>query len=202
MTLQDLWLSVAYTALFAVVFGAIEFVKRRFGAPTEVMRRVAHMASGLLLILDFYTLSPTVFVVLITGGGVLFYVLSQRKIFTSVNDVARRSVGQYVLTVGYLAAYGIAQFDMSVFIPSVLIITFADSLAGLYGTLIGAERRTIVGSAIFFAVALLVLVGAAGVAVLPAIAMAAALTLVERFTPLGFDNVSIPLVSALLLLAF
>lgn len=202
MTLLDLTLSGIYTMLFGAVFGGIELIKRKTNVSSEIMRRVAHIASGVLLLLDYYTLSPMVFLVLITGGGVLFYVLSQKGVFTSVNNVARRSVGQYVLTFGYLAAYCVAAFDATVFVPSVLIITFADSAAGLYGTLMKAPNRTWIGSVIFFAVAFGILLSTTAIGIPAALLIASVLTLVERFSPLGFDNISVPLTAALLLLAF
>lgn len=202
MTQTTVLLASAFALLFVVVFGAIELIKRKFGASPEVMRRIAHMASGFLLILDYVYLPQAVFVALVAAGGITFYVLSRFKLLTSVNEVSRRTVGQYVLTLGYLAAYFISLSDLSVFIPTVLIVSLADSLAGLAGTIAKSQTKTTFGSLVFFAVALILLLATGSVTVLPALVIAAALAIVERITPLGFDNVTVPIASALLLLAF
>ena len=202
MTTQTLLLATGFSLLFGLVFGSIELIKRKLGVPAEIMRRVAHIASGFLLILDYLYLPPVVFVVLVASGGVTFFVLSRLKLLTAVNAVARRTIGQYLLTYGYLAAYFCSLPDLTVFIPSVLIVTFADSLAGLTGTLLKSPRKTWVGSSVFFVVALALILATAAAPIWPAMAIAGALAVVERFSPLGFDNLTVPVASALLLLAF
>jgi dolichol kinase len=201
MSLGDLVLYIELSLLFGVVFAAIELIKRKFSFPTEIMRRVAHISSGLLVILDYLLLPELPFAIMITLGGVLFFVLSRFKVFTSINNIERHTYGQYVLTFGYLGAYLISLNKPEIFLPSVLILTFADALAGLYGTLTKASARTIFGSVVFFVITLTILIST-GTDILPALGIAAAVTLVERVTPLGFDNVSVPITSALLLLAF
>ena len=193
MTTQTLLLATGFSLLFGLVFGSIELIKRKLGVPAEIMRRVA---------LDYLYLPPVVFVVLVASGGVTFFVLSRLKLLTAVNAVARRTIGQYLLTYGYLAAYFCSLPDLTVFIPSVLIVTFADSLAGLTGTLLKSPRKTWVGSSVFFVVALALILATAAAPIWPAMAIAGALAVVERFSPLGFDNLTVPVASALLLLAF
>ena len=199
---QLILLVVGVSLLFGVVFGAIELIKRRFGVSPEIMRRVAHIASGILVIIDYYCLPQLVFVPLVASGAVTFYMFSRRKMLTSINEVSRRTIGQYVLTFGYLAAYFIALPDLSDFVPTVLIVTFADSLAGLAGTLMKAERKTWLGSAIFLGVAFGLLIATGVATAVPALLIALSLTAVERFTPFGLDNFTVPVASALLLLAF
>lgn len=201
MTTQELMTVVAMALLFGAVFSGIEFAKRRFGLSAEITRRVAHVAAGLLVLLDYALLSPVLFVTLVGGGWFLFFAASRLKLLTAVNDVARRTYGQYVLTAGYLGAFGISQFKPAVFVPSVLIVTFADSLAGLVGTLVKSPRRTVAGSVVFCVTALVILLATNAAPLHVAIGIAASLTVVERFTPLGLDNVTIPVVAALLLVA-
>lgn len=201
MSLENLILCFELSLLFGGVFAAIEFSKRKFNFPTEVMRRVAHICSGLLVIIDYLVLPAIPFVIMITSGGVLFFILSRLNLLSSINNVQRRTYGQYVLTVGYLGAYLLSLNKPEIFIPSVLILSFADALAGLYGTLTKATSRTVLGSVLFM-VSTLVILLSTGTQILPAIAIAAPLTLVERVTPLGFDNVTVPLTASLLLLAF
>jgi dolichol kinase len=201
MSLGDLIQYIELSLLFGAVFAAIEVSKRKFNLPTEIMRRVAHISSGLLVIIDYLVLPAIPFVVMITSGGVLFLVLSRLNLFSSINNVQRHTFGQYVLTFGYLSAYLISLNKPEIFIPTVLILSFADALAGLYGTLTKAKNRTVLGSVVFFIISLVILLST-GTQLLPALVIATSVTLVERVTPLGFDNVTVPLATALLLLAF
>lgn len=198
VVITTLWMAV----LFGAVFGAIETVKRRFGISSEVMRRVAHVASGLLVWLDYILLPPLVFVLLVGGGWFVFFTVSKLNLLTSVNDVARRTYGQYVLTAGYLGSYGISLWEPAVFVPSILIITFADSFAGLAGTLLKSSHKTWIGSSVFFAVSLAILLVTGIVPIGASVVVALSLTVIERFTPLGMDNVTVPVAAALLLVAF
>jgi phytol kinase len=200
MTSTEFVIVLAMALLFGVVFAGIEIIKRRWKISPEIMRRVAHIASGLLVLLDYVLLSPVLFVALVGGGWFVFFAASKLKLLTAVNDVARRTYGQYVLTAGYLGAFGISQFEPAVFVPSVLIVTFADSFAGLVGTLVRSPRRTMLGSLVFFVIALGLLIATSAAPVLVAIGIAATLTLIERVSPLGLDNVTIPVAAALLLL--
>lgn len=202
MTPDVLMITVCMAVLFGAVFGAVEIVKRQFGISSEVMRRVAHVASGLLVWLDYVLLPPLVFVLLVGSGWFVFFTVSKLNLLTSVNNVARRTFGQYVLTAGYLCAYGISLWEPAVFVPSLLIVTFADSLAGMVGTLLKSSQKTWIGSLVFFSVALAILLLTGVVPFWPSVIVAISLTVVERYTPLGFDNVTVPVASALLLAAF
>jgi dolichol kinase len=167
------------------------------------------MVSGSVVILEYIYLPPMWVVLLIIGGGILFYIFSRLNLLTSVNDVERQTYGQYVLSLGYLCTYIVSVSNPRVFIPAILIITFADSLAGLVGTLLKSKIRTWAGSITFFLVALGILIGYGDGLTYPwqgmyffAPAIALGLTVLERKTPLGFDNLTVPVAAALFLLTF
>lgn len=207
--MTDFLIALGISLIFCVSFTAIELIKRKFGISPEIMRRFAHMVSGCVVLLEYIYLPSIWVVVLIIGGGLLFYIFSRLNLLTSVNDVERQTYGQYVLSVGYLCTFIVSVSNPRVFIPAILIITFADSLAGLVGTLLKSKIRTWAGSIIFFLVALGILIGYGDgltypwngmLFITPVIALG--LTVVERQTPLGFDNLTVPVAAALLLLNF
>ena len=207
--MTDFLIALGISLIFCTSFAGIELIKRMFGVSPEITRRFAHMISGCVVLLEYIYLPPTWFVSLIIGGGILFYIFSRLNLLTSVNDVERQTYGQYVLSLGYLCAYIVSVSNPKVFIPALLIITFADSLAGLVGTLLKSKIRTWAGSITFFLVALGILIGYGDsltnpwngmIFIAPVIALG--LTVVERQTPLGFDNVTVPVAAALLLLYF
>lgn len=207
--MTDFLIALGISLIFCVSFAGIELIKRKFGISPEIMRRFAHMVSGCVVLLEYIYLPPTWVVSLIIGGGILFYIFSRLNLLTSVNEVERQTYGQYVLSLGYLCTYIVSVSNPRVFIPAILIITFADSLAGLVGTLLKSKIRTWAGSITFFLVALGILIGYGDGLTYPwnemyffASVCAFILTLVERQTPLGFDNVTVPVAAALFLLTF
>ncbi len=205
----DFLIALGISLIFCAGFAAIELIKRVFGVSPEIMRRFAHIVSGCVVILEYLYLPAIWVVLLIIGGGILFYIFSRLDLLTSVNDVERQTYGQYVLSLGYLCTYVVSLSNPKVFIPAILIITLADSLAGLVGTLLKSKIRTWAGTITFFLVALGILVAYGDGLTYPwqgmyffAPCIAVGLTFVERITPLGFDNLTVPVAGAILLLAF
>jgi dolichol kinase len=79
-------------------------------------------------------------------------------------------------------------------------MTFADSFAGLTSDLLKKERKVFQGSIVFFVVAFLLLVENTHLPTGHIWLAALVVTLVERFSPLGTDNATVPVATALLLL--
>jgi dolichol kinase len=207
--MMNFLIALGLSVLFFVSFAGIELLKRRFGFSPEYTRRLAHMVSGCVVILEYLYLPPFWVLFLMIGGGVIFFIASQMNLLTSVNDVSRQTYGQYVLTLGYFCVYILSFSDQTVFIPSILVITFADPLAGLVGTIMKADKPTILGSIVFFLVTFGILCQFGGVLkplegldVSIYAVCAYVITLAERWTPLGFDNLIVPVATALLLLNF
>jgi dolichol kinase len=119
---------------------------------------------------------------------------------TSVHKVRRRTFGEIFLPIGTLATWAICQGDPKIFVPSLLIMTFADSAAGLVSDVLKAERKLWAGSAVFMLVALVLFSTVGQLDVVHALLFGLTVTLVERFSPVGSDNTTVPVASALLLL--
>lgn len=198
----DPLLIVAFSALFVSVFGTIQWVKHRFAVSAEYTRRLAHVVSGMLTILNHEFLSPVIFVVMVVGGGVAIVLTRILKIGSAVHDVERRTYGDAILAVGYLGAYALSFVNETVFIPAVLVITFADALAGLTGNLLKSPAKTLAGSAVFFVVTVIIFTVTTPIPLVVAVGVALVLTAVERVSMLGFDNVTVPVLTAMLLLPF
>jgi dolichol kinase len=202
MTTNDIPYLIAFCALFLATFGGIQFAQTRFGLPAEYTRRFAHVVSGLLTLLNHAFLSPTAFVVMVLGGGAAILTTRLLGIGAAVHDVERRTYGDSVLAIGYLAAYAISALHPAVFIPAVLVITLADPFAGLTGNLLKSPTKTWFGTGVFAVVTLVVLLTSSAAPPLAAASIAVVLALVERFSMLGFDNLTVPVATAVLLLAF
>lgn len=196
------WLIAAgLIGLFLGSFTLLEFLKRKYQLSSEFTRRAAHVISGICGLLDYLLVSKELFIFLM-ALCIPFILISYRKnIFTSVHNVARKTYGEIFLAVGVLLAFLISLPEPDAFLPALLIITFSDSLAGLVSDFFKQTRKMIRGSLVFFAVTLVILISFS-IAWSIAIPIALALTLVESYSPLGADNLTVPVAAAALLVLF
>lgn len=189
-------LSTAYIAFLVI----LEVLRRKFGYSPELTRRLVHIVSGLSTLIDYWLLPSAWFLALIAISLVGIAASQYFGWLTSVHKVKRRTFGEVFLPIGTLSTWAISHGEAKVFVPSLLIMTFADSAAGIVSDLLKAHKKVWQGSAVFFVVAFGIL---ASGGLLQALVIAAALTLVERISPFGSDNATVPIASAaLLLLAF
>ena len=196
---QDLAMRMlAMSALFLGFIGTVEFLKRKFSLSSELTRRVVHIGAGLCTILDFYFVPGWPFVVLIsTSIGIIGYSYL-KNFFTSVHNVTRHTYGEIFLPFGSLSAYFITIGEPAAFLPALLIMTFADSLAGLTSDFFKQPRKMWRGSVVFFVVALVILLTTSSLNLPKALISALVLTVVERYSPKGSDNLTVPAFAALL----
>ena len=199
MNLQEGLTVLGLVTAFLSFFGLLEVAKRKFGMSPEITRRLAHIGSGLLCWLDYTLLSPGIFAFLILNGVIFIAVSYKFNLFTSVHNVRRKTHGEIYLAVGQLATWAVSLPNPSVFVPSLLVITFADAFAGLTSDLFKQQRKMWRGSAVFFVTAAAVLL-LCGIGVWQTLLVAAATTVVERISRRGSDNLTVPVVCAGLLL--
>lgn len=184
---------------------AVGAILARLGANPVVVRKVVHMGVGNWWFLEMRYLTtfrlavvcPIVFIVLNT-----LFVLK-----AGGESEEKRNYGLIYYPVSLLVLV-ILQFKAGLAplacLTGVMVMAYGDSFAGIFGRLYGSlhfkgpfKEKTVLGTAMMFFVSLLVasvclenLTAGALVA-----AVAAALELV---TPLGLDNLSVPILSALL----
>lgn len=194
--LVALGLSVGYLAVVL----AIEILKRKRKISSEITRRLIHIFSGICTVLDYFLLPAAWFIALITLSLIVMVISQRFGWFSSIHDVKRKTYGEIFLPIGTLLTYAISQGRPEIFIPSIFIMTFADSFAGLTSDLLKKERKVFQGSIVFFVIAFLLLVENTDLSLSHIWLAALVVTLVERFSPLGTDNATVPLATALLLL--
>ena len=194
-------LAAGLASFYLVVVLLIELARRKLGVSTDITRRVIHIFSGLCTILDFVLLPTAWFLSLITISLVVIIFSQRLGWFTSIHSVTRRTYGEVFLPLGTLLAFFISQGNSVIFITSVLVTTFADSFAGITSEILKKPSKVIQGSIVFFLVSVLVLALYSSLDFGHALLAAFVVTLVERYSPLGSDNATVPVATALLLLA-
>lgn len=199
--MSDLVAFAVASAALATVFGSLELLVRRALAGSEGTRRVAHVAAcgyavwihSFLSMGEFVAVAGS-FVALMVGSKLL-------HVLSSIHGTRRRTWGEVYMPLGLLLGAVIAGENARAFVAAAVILGVADVAAGLVGDARGAESKTSWGTAAFAAVAILVLF-ALGRGALRSVALGVALALVERVSPWGTDNVTIPVAAAVALVAF
>ena len=194
----NLLLAWLLSMLYIVPVVGLEIARRRFGFSSEVTRRVVHVFSGLCTLLDFVLLPGGWFLALI-AISLVGIALSQRfGWLKSVHAVSRRTYGEVFLPLGTISTYFVSQGNAHHFVPSVLVMTLADAACGVVSDLLKLQRKSWQGSLAFAFVSLAIML-VAGVGAWKCLVLAAALTVVERVSRRGSDNLTVPVASALLM---
>ena len=188
----------AATVGLAASFVVLERLVRTRNVPTEITRRVAHILACLFALLVHAVLPFWLFIVCSVVFAALMWLSRHFHVFTSIHKVRRRSLGDVYLPLGIGVAALLGGSDAAVFVAAVLILGLADVAAGLVGDYLRSSRKTWWGSGAFLGVSVIVL-ALCGFGLVPVIVVALLATATERYSPLGTDNISIPLVAAALL---
>ncbi|KKQ77375.1 MAG: hypothetical protein UT00_C0013G0006 [Parcubacteria group bacterium GW2011_GWA1_38_7] len=200
--MSNFFVGLFSSLLFFCVLLIIEFITRKNNCPKELTRRLAHLLSGLFGILMGFVLDSWVFITFAIAFLGIISISYSIKFLTSIHGVKRKTYGELLLPLGVLSAYLISGATTS-FVVAVLILSVSDSLAGIIGDLKLFDKGRWTGSAFFLISALLILVFFFyGQQVLLLLAIAFAVTIVERFSKYGTDNLTIPLSTSLLLKVF
>lgn len=183
---------------FLAFFTVLEFVKRKFKTNSEYTRKFAHVFGGLAVIVFSGYINRFEYL-LLTIFFLLFFIVShKKKLLYSFSAITRESYGEITYLLG-LTILGIIFFDQkNIFIPSLLILIFPDAIAGLIGYQIRKERKTLAGSFIYFVVALVILINFFPLS--SSLIMSIILSFTEFISPLGLDNLTVPLVFSLLMI--
>lgn len=199
MKSDSLLLALGYCLAFASLLVILELVVRKWRLSSDVSRRLAHIASGLFSLLMWSKFNPTVFYICGSALLLLISVSYIKRILTSVHNVARKTYGEQALPIGILLTYALAANRPAVFVPAILIMTLADSCAGIVGDLRQKQRPSRIGSLVFFGITVSILT-MWGYTPLTTIAIAFVISAVERISPFGTDNATVPIATSVLLL--
>jgi len=185
---------------------------RRKKKHSELSRKLIHILVGSFVAFWPYIMSVNSIRIISVLFMIVVFSSMKFNIFKSIHSVKRDSLGEiyFAISVGLITFINPSHL---VYTISLLTMSLADGLAALVGTYYGMNRKykvygrtkTVLGSLTFFIVALvliLIYIDKTGhVFSLGYLAVAAGLTLIENISPMGMDNLLVPLVAALFLAA-
>lgn len=182
--------------LFSLLF--IEWLTRKNNLNKELTRRITHVLSGFFGALMGLILSPTVFITLTLAFFLIISISYFYKFFSSIHGVKRKTYGEIFLPLGILITYLLTPGSPKNFLASILILAISDPLAGLIGDF--SKNNILYRSITFFVSTIIILlIIFQSEQVIFLITTAFVLTIVEKLSSLGTDNITIPVTSILLL---
>ncbi len=207
---------LCYGLWLALVFGLAEFLRSR-QVEGEIVRKVIHIGVGNIILLAWFLQVPrwlgVGFALVFCGIALLSYRI---KILQSLNGVGRKSFGTffYALSIGLLLLlfWQAEQHQQPFAVIGILVMTWGDALAALVGQTwgrhhyqVGQIQKSWEGSLTMWGVSagviMAILSGAFGFSpLLVPLSLGVGLiaTGLEMVSWAGLDNLTVPLVSALL----
>lgn len=218
MTAQLVSLFIFLTILLALI-GITELLHRFFKLPVEQSRKFLHVSGGLMcLLLPCFFTSHWWILALASLSFALLLFTYINKWLNSIHKTKRRSVGSVVFPIAIYFCFLVAELlhnNLFFYLP-VSLLTIADTAAEIAGNRWGYSgkqffggQKTLAGTTAFFIAALAICVGWLYYYDVSFYQITAATILISAFTAVtelitlrGWDNLSVPVITNIILWFF
>ena len=182
------------------------FLKNRIdNINEEILRKTPHILIGIIFSVTpfFMTKNEIIIFSIILFLGI--FIKKYFSFFNSIFSIKRKSFGIlfFPISLGILAFLWIPE-NLLAFIFGMLILTFSDSLAALFGKILGKKKihkseKTYLGTSIFFITTFFILLlTAKKINIENFIIISSILTFSEFILIYGFDNLFLPIIASYL----
>lgn len=213
------WITVLAALTFLVLFLAlIERFSRRFSGDNFYLRKIVHIITGLLIFAISVKIDNNLPLLIIAAFFIFFNWWAVKRHQLQSIHLNNRSWGTvyYAASIFLLALLLWNSYKM-IFLAAILIMILPDALAGLAGRwfahrhfTILSEKKSILGAIVMFVSSFLILYcffshssgSGAAFSLTAALFTALPVTFAELLSHRGSDNLSVPLLSALLIYGF
>lgn len=216
---------ILLTVLFMIGFSSIlffsEYLHKHFAINGEYTRKIAHILATLSSLILIFTIESHWYILFL--GLVFFFLLflgKRKGYFKSIDPENRKTAGSYLLPISIYIAFYISRSlnNDLIFILPVLLLGISDPLAGLFGVYFKSRTKnitifnyqfdkTILGSGVFFISTLIITPIVLYTfdyeflrLFILSIVIACTITVTELISPYGTDNLSVPLMTILILI--
>lgn len=181
---------------FGIFLVILEILARRYKLSSEWVRRISHIFAALFTIYFSFHLESFFLLTTLAIFSVVMLTSRVLKIFNHIHAVSRTTIGEELLPIGFIAAYLISSGKIEIFVPSILVIGFADPITGIVMQKWGKHS---LGILTFVIVTIPILLLFTNASLIATIVITLCVAVIERISPYGTDNLSIPTATALLL---
>jgi len=214
MTSSGQFLSISLVGFYLGILILIsEILRRYYQINSEITRKIVHIGAGQVILLAWWLNIPSHLILLASFGASIVAIISYfLPILPSVNGVGRRSLGTlfYALSIGILTFLFWDKFLPQFTAIGILIMTWGDASAALIGQKWGKNKYHFLGSdkswegtLTMFLVSAIVVFSILvfvypwhGYLIMVALLTAIVATILEIFSMVGIDNLTVPVFSA------
>ncbi|MGY6530216.1 MAG: diacylglycerol/polyprenol kinase family protein [Cyanobacterium sp.] len=208
-------LPITFVGFYLVTLILIsEILRRYYQANSEITRKIVHIGAGQVILLAWWLNIPSHLILLASLGASIVAIISYiLPILPSVNGVGRKSLGTlfYALSIGILTFLfwdkSLPQFTAI----GILIMTWGDASAALIGKKWGKHKyyflgsqKSWEGSSAMMVISAIVILSILffvypwqNYFILIALTTAIIATILETFSIVGIDNLTVPVFSAI-----
>lgn len=181
---------------YAAVLASLELLSRRLKLSPEYVRRLSHASAAIFAAVMGSQLSAPIFLAIVAIFIPIMLLSRKKHVLKHIHGVSRPTIGEELLPVGIIVAYLIAGGEAAIFVPAVLVVGIADPLTGIA---IQELKSNFIGYLVFLIVAAVIIAIFSSVSLIAAFIIAAIVAGIERLSPYGSDNLTIPLAASLAL---
>lgn len=174
----------------------IEIISRKNKFLPDCTRRISHIGASFFIIFFAGLLNKNYFIFILGLFVVIIFISRKLNIFNHIHGISHKSCGEELLPFGCLVAYVILQGNMTLFVPTVLVVGLADPAAGIA---IQCRKGLIFSFLIFTLISFIVLLLFSSLPIITVILLSLFLATIEKISGLGTDNFTIPVFTAIIL---
>jgi uncharacterized protein (TIGR00297 family) len=228
LTKNEFCLLLIFVGIILISVAILEYLSQKKVLHCELSRKLLHIIAISLAAFSIFYISNSSEIVEIGFAAVIILALAiKMELINTIENQNRKSWGIVYVAISYFVL-GILWNGGNIWIilPSLLILAFADSLAAIGGYFfakeylsIGNDKKSYLGSAIFFFVTFLLLIIFSQIKsesfpkwnsyfeydyyfIFSAFFIAFILTLTEAISTGGFDNFTVPVLASVLIYTF
>ncbi|HEY9705375.1 MAG TPA: diacylglycerol/polyprenol kinase family protein [Allocoleopsis sp.] len=215
-SIPSTWLQIMIVGGYVTIIVLIaEFINRYNSTDPERIRKIVHIGTGNVILLFWWLKIPDFIAISASIIAAIIALLSYKfNILPGINSIGRQSLGTffYAVSIGVLVALFSPLNQVHYTVLGILIMTWGDGLAALIGQKFGKHKYEIFGIKkswegsltmlfVSFMISNLILFSV-GIDIIhtliTSLIVAIIATILEAFSKLGLDNLTVPLGSAIL----
>lgn len=177
--------------LFCCLYLGLEILYRKLNFAQVYTRKIAHVCTALGAVLTSRFLTQNEFILLTCLFASIFIISFHKKLLRSIHFQNTASIGEILYPIALLLLAIFLYHERAQFVIGVLLLGIPDTMAWLGGTLRKSQKKTLLGSSLYFLTTLLILSFHNGI--YPAIIASIVFTVIERVSYRGVDNITVPI---------